>query len=130
MIGAVMLSDGDVIATVAVSDLAKGREFYGAKLGLEQMMENMGGVGYKVGAGQLFVYVSPTAGTGQATVAFFRVADVRTVVSELASKGIEFEHYEMPGTTLEGDVHVMDGTEMTAAWFKDPDGNILGVGNG
>jgi catechol 2,3-dioxygenase-like lactoylglutathione lyase family enzyme len=124
-----MLSDGDVIATVAVSDIAKGKDFYGAKLGLEEMMENGGGVGYKVGAGQLFVYVSPTAGSGEATAAFFRVDDVRTVVSELAAKGIEFEHYEMPGTTLEGDVHVMDGSEMTAAWFKDPDGNVLGVGD-
>jgi catechol 2,3-dioxygenase-like lactoylglutathione lyase family enzyme len=125
-----MLSDGDVIATVAVSDIAKGKDFYGAKLGLEEMADNTGGVGYKVGSGQLFVYVSPTAGTGAATAAFFRVDDVRTVVSQLASKGIEFEHYEMPGTTIEGDVHMMDGTDMTAAWFKDPDGNILGVGDG
>ena len=125
-----MLSDGDVIATVAVSDMAKGKEFYGEKLGLEQMMENMGGVGYKVGGGQLFVYVSPTAGTGDATSAFFRVDDVRTVVSELAAKGIEFEHYDMPGSTIEGDIHLMEGTDMAAAWFKDPDGNILGVGNG
>jgi hypothetical protein len=36
----------------------------------------------------------------------------------------------MPGTTLEGDVHVMDDGGMTAAWFKDPDGNILGLGDG
>ena len=125
-----MLSDGDVIATVAVGDMARGKEFYGEKLGLEQMMENMGGVGYKVGGGQLFVYVSPTAGTGDATSAFFRVDDVRTVVSELAAKGIEFEHYDMPGSTIEGDIHLMEGTDMAAAWFKDPDGNILGVGNG
>ena len=128
--GKEMLSEGDVIATLAVSDIEKGKEFYGGKLGLTMSMENMGGVGYKVGDGQLFVYVSPTAGSGEATAAFFRVDDVRTVVSELASKGIAFEHYEMPGTTLEGDVHVMDGTDMTAAWFKDPDGNILGLGDG
>ncbi|MBJ7458566.1 MAG: VOC family protein [Thermoleophilaceae bacterium] len=124
-----MLSNGDVVATVAVSDMAKGKEFYGEALGLEQLMENMGGVGYKVGDGQLFVYVSPTAGTGEATAAFFRVDDVREVVAELAAKGIEFEHYDMPGSTLEGDVDVMEGTEMAVAWFKDPDGNILGVGN-
>jgi catechol 2,3-dioxygenase-like lactoylglutathione lyase family enzyme len=125
-----MLSDGDVIATLAVSDIDKGKEFYGVKLGLEQTMENMGGVGYKAGSGQLFVYTSPTAGSGQATAAFFRVPDVREVVDGLAAKGIEFEHYEMPGTTLDGNVHVMDGSDMTAAWFKDPDGNIIGVGDG
>lgn len=125
-----MLSEGDVIATLAVTDLEQGKAFYGGKLGLEQSMENAGGVGYKVGAGQLFVYASPTAGSGQATAAFFRVDDVRTVVAELGEEGIEFEHYEMPGTTLDGDVHTMDGSDMTAAWFKDPDGNILGVGDG
>lgn len=123
-----MLSEGDVIATLAVRDIEKGKEFYGEKLGLERIVENIGGVGYKVGRGHLFVYASPTAGSGAATAAFFRVEDVRTVVLDLASKGIEFLHYEMPGTELEGHVHVMDGSELSAAWFKDPDGNILGVG--
>jgi catechol 2,3-dioxygenase-like lactoylglutathione lyase family enzyme len=125
-----MLSDGDVIATLAVRDIEKGKEFYGGTLGLKQMLENPGGVGYTAGSGQLFVYVSPTAGTGEATTAFFRVDNIRDVVAQLAAKGIEFEHYEMPGTTLEGDVHVMDDGGMTAAWFKDPDGNILGLGDG
>ena len=49
-----MLSEGDVIATLAVRDIEQGKAFYGDKLGLQQSMENAGGVGYKVGAGQLF----------------------------------------------------------------------------
>lgn len=125
-----MLSEGDVVATIAVNDIQQGKDFYGGKLGLRQIAENPGGVGYSAGNGQLFVYPSPTAGTGEATAAFFRVDDVREAVAELRGKGIEFEHYEIPGSTLEGDVHVMDGGEMSAAWFKDPDGNIIGVGNG
>ena len=48
---------------------------------------------------------------------------------ELRSKGVTFEHYDdLPGTTREGDVHTMGG-QMKSAWFKDPDGNILNVGN-
>ena len=39
----------------------------------------------------------------------------------------DFEHYDMPGVEHQGDVHVMG--EMQAAWFKDPDGNTLCVGN-
>lgn len=46
-------------------------------------------------------------------------------VRELKSKGVAFEHYNLPDTKLEGDVHVEDG--MRLAWFKDPDGNILGL---
>jgi hypothetical protein len=38
---------------------------------------------------------------------------------------VTFEHYDLPNMTLKGDVHVSGG--MKAAWFKDPDGNILAV---
>ena len=34
---------------------------------------------------------------------------------------------DLPGTTREGDVHVMG--DLNAAWFKDPDGNILNLVN-
>ena len=34
----------------------------------------------------------------------------------------------MPGTTLKGDVHVTG--DHKAAWFKDPDGNIIGIVSG
>ena len=39
-----------------------------------------------------------------------------------------FEHYDMPGLKLDGDVHLAG--KMKIAWFKDPDGNILNVVNG
>lgn len=51
--------------------------------------------------------------------------EIDTVVKALKSKGVVFEHYEMPGLTLEGDIHV--GYGMKVAWFKDPDGNILNL---
>jgi hypothetical protein len=38
---------------------------------------------------------------------------------------VRFEHYDMPGMWLEGDIHVADG--MKAAWLKDPDGNVLSL---
>ena len=123
-----MLNEATVYATVAVKDIDKAKEFYGGTLGLEQTDENPGGVGYKSGEGQLFVYPSSTAGSGQATCASWNVEDVAAVVDELKQKGVLFEHYDLPGATLEGDVHVMG--EMKAAWFKDPDGNILGLASG
>ncbi|TGS73426.1 VOC family protein, partial [Mesorhizobium sp. M8A.F.Ca.ET.181.01.1.1] len=49
--------------------------------------------------------------------------EIAPVVKSLKSKGVAFEHYEMPGLSLDGDIHVGDG--MKVAWFKDPDGNIL-----
>lgn len=118
-----MLADGKVFATIAVSDMAVGKQFYGETLGLKQVDENPGGVTYESGGGRIFVYNSPTAGKGEATCAAWEVADIEAVVTELKAKGIVFEHYELPETTWEGDIAVMG--PMKAVWFKDPDGNIL-----
>lgn len=122
-----MLSDSVVFATIAVSDINEGKKFYGDRLGLKQTDENPAGVTYQSGSGTLFIYESQTAGTGQATCAAWEVADIEAVVSELKSKGINFEHYDMPGVTWEDDISAMG--PMKAAWFKDPDGNILSVGS-
>lgn len=120
-----MLGDKTVFATIAVKDLSKGKEFYSGTLGLSQIDENMGGVTYASGTGKIFVYQSTTAGTNQATCAAWEVSDVESVVEELKAKSVTFEQYDMPGATREGDIHIMGN--MKAAWFKDPDGNILNV---
>jgi catechol 2,3-dioxygenase-like lactoylglutathione lyase family enzyme len=120
-----MLGEANVAATVAVSDITKAKEFYGQTLGLKQTDENPGGVTYVSGGGKLFVYQAPTAGSGQATCASWEVANIEEVVKELSGKGVTFEHYDMPGGQRNGDIHVMG--DMKAAWFKDPDGNILGL---
>jgi catechol 2,3-dioxygenase-like lactoylglutathione lyase family enzyme len=54
--------------------------------------------------------------------------DVERVVRELKAKGVTFEHYDLPDTRREGDVHI--GGHMKIAWFKDPDGNILNIVSG
>lgn len=122
-----MLSDSMVFATVAVSDLAASKQFYGETLGLKQTDENPGGVTYESGGGKLFIYQAPSAGTNQATSASWQVDDIEAVVADLKQKGVQFEQYDMPGGTREGDIHMMG--PMKAAWFKDPDGNILNVGS-
>jgi catechol 2,3-dioxygenase-like lactoylglutathione lyase family enzyme len=126
-----MLAEGNVCATIAVSDLAKGKEFYGGVLGLEQVDENPGGVTFKSGdKSSLFVYQSEFAGSNKATCAAWQVDDVKGTVAELKSKGVVFESYpDMPMTTWDGDVAKMDGADWLGAWFKDPDGNIFSLGN-
>jgi catechol-2,3-dioxygenase len=120
-----MLGDSDVVATIAVKDITSGKKFYGETLGLKQIDENPGGVTYKSGNSKLFVYAAPTGGTNQASSATWNVADLADVVKDLSAKGVKFEHYDMPGMTLEGDIHVMG--PMKAAWFKDTAGNTLAL---
>lgn len=122
-----MLNQGTVLATIAVSDLATAKEFYGETLGLTMVDENPGGVTYASGDGKLFVYLSDYAGTNQATCATWEVDDVENVVADLKAKGVNFEHYELPDMVREGDIHLMESYK--SAWFKDPDGNILNVGS-
>jgi catechol 2,3-dioxygenase-like lactoylglutathione lyase family enzyme len=125
-----MLKDRDIFATVAVKDLPAARQFYEQILGLEAVAtEGDQVVIYRTGGCKLMVYKSQFAGTNKATSATWIVGDeIDETVKTLRSKGVSFEHYDMPGTKLEGDVHVSG--DLRNAWFKDPDGNILSVVNG
>ena len=83
------------------------------------------------GTSALFVYQSEFAGTNKATSATWGVGnDFDDVVQALREKGVTFEHYDdLPDTSRDGDVHSFADSGMRAVWFKDPDGNILNVGN-
>lgn len=122
-----MLGNSTIYTTIAVRDIAQAMEFYEGTLGLRQIDENPGGVTYQSGTGKLFVYQAPSAGTSQATCAAWEVDDIEATVDDLKAAGIMFEHYEIPGAVAEGDVMVMGSKK--AAWFKDPSGNILSIGN-
>ena len=117
--------------TLPVRDYEAAKKFYSESLGLEldREMPEGGGAVYKAGDSMLLVYASEFAGTNKATAASFLVDDVQEAVNKLKEKGVSFEQYDnLPGVTREGDIHKW-GDEMEAAWFKDPDGNILALGN-
>ena len=124
-----MLGDHDVGATVAVADFDAARSFYEGTLGLQSVMEFPDSVIYKSGNTRLMVYRSDFAGTNKATAATWGVGDdFDSIVRDLKSKGVTFEHYDLPDTTRDGDVHEM-GDDMRGVWFKDPSGNIISLVN-
>jgi len=122
-----MLRDTDAIANLAVKDLSRAKKFYEGVLGFEPVgREGDELIVYRSGKTTFNVYRSKEAGTNKATAVTWAVGDkVHDVVQALKAKGVTFEHYDMPGLTLERDVHV--GYGMQVAWFKDPDGNILNI---
>jgi catechol 2,3-dioxygenase-like lactoylglutathione lyase family enzyme len=123
-----VLSATDSLATVAVRNLEQARGFYEGTLGLEPVYEDPEAVGYRTGSTSLLVYRSDYAGSNEATAATWIVGDrVEAVIEDLKSKGVTFEHYDLPGMTREGDIHVAG--EIRGAWFKDPDGNIHSIVN-
>ncbi len=121
-----MLGTRNAVANLAVRDIDRARTFYTDTLGLAEV-DNEGDelIVLKSGDSAVSVYRSDYAGTNKATAVTWAVDDIEAEVESLKSKGVMFEHYDMPGLALEGDVHVGEG--MKIAWFKDPDGNILNI---
>jgi catechol 2,3-dioxygenase-like lactoylglutathione lyase family enzyme len=121
-----MLGNKDAVANIAVKNLDVATTFYQDTLGLQKVHVEGGElIVFKSGNSAINVYRSDYAGTNKATAVTWTVESVEDEVQALKSKGVEFEHYDLPGLTREGDVHV--GGDMKVAWFKDPDGNILNL---
>lgn len=125
-----MLGDKDAVATLAVKDLAAAKRFYKGTLGLKPVdSEGDEVIVFASGKTRINVYRSRYAGPNQATALTWVVGDkIQDIVRALKSQGVAFAHYDLPGMTRQGDIHV--ARDMKAAWFKDPDGNILNVING
>lgn len=125
-----MLKDNAAMATVPVKDMEAAKTFYGDTLGLEMQEadEENGVATYSSGGTSIIVYRTEHAGTNRATAVTWGVGEeFDRIVDQLHDAGVPFERYESLGMKLEGDVHVMNG--FRAAWFTDPDGNILHLNN-
>ena len=125
-----LLTKTDAITNLAVKDLAAARKFYEGILGFECVDSEGDELAvYRSGKTVFWVYRSEYAGTNRATAMSWPVGDrVEAVAEALAAKGVRFEHYDLPGTRREGDVHIAG--DLRIAWFKDPDGNILNIVSG
>ena len=122
-----MLADANVMATIAVKDLAAAQKFYEGVLGFRHPGSGEGAVLYQSGTTRFLVYASAYAGTNEATAATWAVGEeLESVVRQLKSRGVVFEHYDdLPYLKRVEDIHEAEGLRM--AWFKDPDGNILAL---
>jgi catechol 2,3-dioxygenase-like lactoylglutathione lyase family enzyme len=120
-----MLSDFAAHATVPVSNLERAKAWYRDKLGMTPKSEDPGGAWYESGGTGFALFPTPFAGTAQNTCLEWSVADISREIEELKTRGVDFDHYDMPGVEWEGDVAVMGG--MKGGWFKDSEGNILSL---
>jgi catechol 2,3-dioxygenase-like lactoylglutathione lyase family enzyme len=115
-------------ASIAVSDMARAKEFYEGKLGLSTMHAGADGSRVYASGGDASLHVYPSsahAGMSTATLATWYVEEVERVVDELSSNGVTFEHYEEVTTDEKGISPRAGGGKV--AWFKDPDGNTFAV---
>jgi catechol 2,3-dioxygenase-like lactoylglutathione lyase family enzyme len=126
----VIISNAPVCACLIVKDLKQAQKFYTEKLGLKLVpSEDQGGILLEAGLGsKIFIYQSDYH-KPENTVAAFNVKDVLAAVNELKENGIIFESYDFdPIKTDENNIAHIGALQ--AAWFKDPEGNIIGLTNG
>jgi catechol 2,3-dioxygenase-like lactoylglutathione lyase family enzyme len=115
-----------VIAVLPASDLGRARQFYTDKLGLTPIEDNMTGLFFQISAGNAFlVYEAAGSASGQHTQAGFLVSDLDAAMSDLRSRGVTFEEYDIPGVHTEKAVVTFPNGR--GAFFKDSEGNILGL---
>ena len=129
-----MLNDGRVATRLPAQDLQRARAFYSEKLGLEPVEERPGGLLYRCADGMFALFESAGASPGTFTQMGWEVDDLMQTVAELRRRGVVFEDVDLPGlTTVDGTAEVAGnypskGSGEKAAWFRDSEGNMLGIG--
>jgi catechol 2,3-dioxygenase-like lactoylglutathione lyase family enzyme len=122
-----MLNSGRAVPYIPVSDRAQAIDFYTRTLGLEVYEETGGDVIFAAGGGTLLgIYQTDHAGQAGHTLAAFFVDDLDATMAALRERGVTFEEYDFPELKTVDGIAELDGER--GAWFKDPDGNILGIG--
>ena len=126
-----MIENAKAEPVIPVSDLDQAASFYGEKLGLSELRryEEPAAnpmIRYTVGDSSVLVYKSVGAGESRHTLLGFVVDDIDAAVEELRERGVTFEEYDTGDLKTENGIATIEGDR--AAWFKDPDGNILAVG--
>jgi catechol 2,3-dioxygenase-like lactoylglutathione lyase family enzyme len=130
-----ILARGRVATRLPAQDLYRARRFYAEKLGLEPVDERPGGLLYRCGGTDFALFRSAGASPGTFTQMGWEVDDIETVVSQLRQRGVVFEAVDLPGFRTKDGIADIDGNYPSknargerAAWFRDSEGNLLGIG--
>jgi catechol 2,3-dioxygenase-like lactoylglutathione lyase family enzyme len=130
-----MLKSGRVAARIPARDLERAKSFYADKLDLEPSEERPGGLLYRCAKGEFALFESAGTASGDHTQMAWEVEDIEATVGELRARGVVFEEYDVAGLkTVNGIAEVAGnypskaGVGERAAWFRDSEGNLLGIG--
>ena len=129
-----MLNEGRVATRVPAQDLERARAFYAERLGLYPVEEREGGLRYVCAGGEFALFESAGAASGGHTQMGWELDDIEATVTELRSRGVIFEEYDIAGLqTVDGIADIegnypSKGIGERGAWFRDSEGNMLGIG--
>ena len=119
-----MLSQSQVTCMLPVKDLQRARRFYEQSLQLEPVGAKPDGkFVYRCNSTEIALFPKPEGTKAEHTALSFQVTDIGAAINELKARGVAFDDYDLPGFKTVEHVCVL-GSEK-AAWFRDPEGNIL-----
>lgn len=120
-----MLSSVPIMAFRATKDPARAMTFYRDALGLTFLADEPSALVFSANGTILRVTKMKQVVPAPYTVLGWRVADIDAAVRELAQRGIQFERWKDKEQDQSGVWTSPSGARV--AWFKDPDGNLLGM---
>jgi catechol 2,3-dioxygenase-like lactoylglutathione lyase family enzyme len=120
-----MLSSEKLVAFVSTTNADRARAFYRDTLGLKLVSEDAFALVFDSNGAPLRVALAAEVKPAPYTVLAWDVKDIRTTVLDLKKGGVVFEIFGFFKQDELGIWTAPDGTQV--AWFKDPEGNILGV---
>jgi catechol 2,3-dioxygenase-like lactoylglutathione lyase family enzyme len=129
-----MLAESHVATRIPAQDLERAKTFYADKLGLHPVEERPGGLLYRCGHGYFALYQSAGTASGTHTQMGWEVEDIEATVAALRRRGVVFEDYDLPGLQTVNGIALIagnypsKGTGEKGAWFRDSEGNLLGIG--
>ncbi|MGC1414459.1 MAG: VOC family protein [Candidatus Acidiferrum sp.] len=120
-----MLASMRMVGFLLTKDYDKARAFYEGKLGFEFVSQDQFALVVRAGENTIRIVKIPTFTPLQSTVLGWEVDDIETIVDWLAKRGVVSEKYPFVQDKERGIWMAPGGSKV--AWFKDPDGNVLGV---
>jgi catechol 2,3-dioxygenase-like lactoylglutathione lyase family enzyme len=120
-----VLGDHPIEAMIPATDMARARAFYADTLGFKVVEENPEAIEFDSGGVRFGVYPTRAAAGSGATVASWEVQDLEAEMSDLRSRGVRFDEYDLPDFKTVNGIAEIEG--FRGAWFKDPEGNVLSV---
>ena len=123
---ATRLDAATIHARLATKDLGRASSWYSDMLGWQPVPGPRGALACQVGNSHFSLYRTAYAGTAKNTVMNWNVADLEAEMSRLRGRGLTFEEFDY------GEIRTVNGilTDPTGgmtAWFKDADGNTIGI---
>lgn len=106
---------------IPVHDVPRAIAFYRDLLGLRFLFDAPPSMAFlECGGVRLMLTIPEAAHDHPSSIVYFAVSDVERTYAELRDRGVEF--IDAPHV-----VSRLAGTELWLAFFRDPDGNVMGL---